>query len=94
MSKYEEKFRQGLDLLLRVTKDDTGAQLEFDYSSERFSNETLEKLGSYLVAIVSAACDNPNIPLGDILLTDGESDPVTASEAQDDEEVFNFSAAF
>lgn len=94
MSKYEEKFRQGLDLLLRVTKDDTGAQLEFDYSSERFPNETLEKLGSYLVAIVSAACDNPNIPLGDILLTDGESDPVTASEAQDDEEVFNFSAAF
>jgi hypothetical protein len=78
----------GLALGLAVTKKDEALSLHFVYETSRLRREILNKMSSYLQAIVGDAADDGGHALGDIALAEERKDlDLSATLARD---VFSF----
>jgi anaerobic magnesium-protoporphyrin IX monomethyl ester cyclase len=86
---YHGLVREGLGLALKASRDINGIKLSLDYSTAWFAQETVEKLSSYLQAILGEVSENPDIWLGKIALDSKASERHLVAQA-DESEVFNF----
>jgi surfactin family lipopeptide synthetase A/bacitracin synthase 2 len=81
---------KGLRLLLKVTRNEAELSFEFSYMKTWFTNETIEKLSSYLDSILKEAVINPAVVIGEIALQSGEEQESESAMAVDANEAFNF----
>jgi non-ribosomal peptide synthetase component F len=82
-------LRREMGLILRVERDGEEIRTNFSYRPDRFREETVDALNSYLTLILEEITEHTGILLRDIgkQSDDGESSPVMESYA---EEAFNF----
>jgi disulfide oxidoreductase YuzD len=73
-----------------VTRNEAELSFEFSYMKTWFSNETIEKLSSYLDSILKEAVINPAVVIGEIALQSGEEQESESAMAVDANEAFNF----
>jgi non-ribosomal peptide synthetase component F len=82
-------IKQGISLALQVSERNSDVSVAFSYRKQRFSPDTIERLGSYLESILKEVANNPDIALGDIPIG-AESIGANQAAAIDAAEEFNF----
>jgi hypothetical protein len=82
---------QAVDLILRVinNKNSDHITIQFRYDADKYAQETIDKLNTFLLAIIKEICGNPDILLKEIVLEPEVEKQPGAVEVNTSED-FNF----
>ncbi len=89
--KKTEPFRlvQGIKIILEVIENENNAKIDFLFIRKAFHDETIKKLGYYLLSILDDIVKNPDVLLGEIVLQREVTDHQWVGE-KDASENFHF----